>query len=582
MTHPESTGHSGVRGWPHSCLSAAALLSALIACGVTDVVYCPGSRSAPFAYALDVLSRAGALRTHVRLDERSAAFLAVGLSRGGAASLRTPGNVVAGVPIAIVTTSGTAVAELHAGIAEASHAYLPIIVLSADRPFEMRGVGASQTTDQAGIFASHVRHYWDIPAGSDIGQFPSLMARACATALGKVSSTPGPVHLNVGMREPLQPDPESSAEALLSFIADIPGAVPELYSRSPHLWAWESVVDTKARTVVLAGDGADAAAVNWANKAGIPLLSEVGALPQGALAHPQSLLSRPELVSDIEQVVLTGRPTLSRIVQRLLASQVRLVVHSPHLPWPDVAGKADAVVTALAAPTAAHADDTWLPRWRQAAQEEHARIEALLDTPRGCGSALAVARSVWRAADRYLVVGASNAVRALDLVGQGAGPSRVIMNRGLAGIDGTVATAIGAALATGTPTRAVMGDLTFFHDAGALAIPSDEVRPNLQIIVVDDHGGSIFGTLEHGRAPRPVFDRWFRTAQSTSVEALCAAYQVAYRKVTPGSLVSVFDEAITGLSVVHVPVVDDPEFYATIRGLDSQLTFRSAPANGQY
>lgn len=565
---------------------ARALTAALIEGGVHDVVYCPGSRSAPMAYALHEAVSAGQIRAHIRLDERSAAFLALGLSRGStgpadAHELTTP------TPVAIVTTSGGAVAELHAGVAEASHSRVPLIVISADRPFEMRGVGASQTTNQVGIFASHVRAHWDIPAGQRGHDVRSTLTRAIALACGYPTGEPGPVQINVAFRDPLgppasarQPDPADD------HAPQRPGPALVDWARSttvvpaaPCATAWIGAVDPALRTIILAGEGADPVAPQWAEAAQIPLMGEPTSGVAGAanfLPFEQSLLSS-SLADEVQQVVVTGRPTLSRTVSALLAREdLRIVVQCPYSTWTDVAGRAALVVAALEPAEAPHDEHfaspsgtavppvSWLQRWISECERIRVAMSGLLES--GVPGAAHSARHVWNACGGGpLIVGASSIIRALDLVADGPGPRKAIANRGLAGIDGTVATAIGVALASGEATHALMGDLTFFHDAAALAIPADETIPDLRIIVVDDGGGSIFSTLEHGRATPEVYQRWFQTPQNISLLDLCSAYKVRYRQCEVGELPAVLAQRPRGIEVVHLRVAPDPELFVALR-----------------
>jgi 2-succinyl-5-enolpyruvyl-6-hydroxy-3-cyclohexene-1-carboxylate synthase len=256
-------------------------------------------------------------------------------------------------------------------------------------------------------------------------------------------------------------------------------------------------------------------------------------------------------------VVLLGHPTLSRPVSTLLARRdVEVVVVAPRGPWTDVAGVASRVVGAVAL-AGEKAERTWLERWRRAADAaEHVIGRALADSFDG----LQVARAVAAAAGvSTLVVGSSNTVRDLDLVALPWQPAEMpctVANRGLAGIDGTIATASGLALGTGGPVRAVMGDLTFLHDAGALARGRLEREVDLQIVVVNDSGGGIFATLEHGAADRAgEFERIFGTPQDVDLAALAAAYGARHGLVrTPAELDAALRTPVRGRSVVEVPV----------------------------
>ncbi|WP_348525129.1 thiamine pyrophosphate-binding protein [Luteimicrobium album] len=217
-------------GDPPAVAAARRLLDALVAQGLRDVVVAPGSRSAPLAYAASALADAGCLHLHVRVDERDAGFLALGLARGSALRGGVP------EPVAVVTTSGTAVANLHPAVLEAHHAGVPLLLLTADRPHELRGTRANQTTDQVGIFAGATRLTVDVPAPAglptELRDLDHLAARAVAAARGTRSGWPGPVHLDLAYREPLVPTPPpldgaspSVGAASPSTVAAAPSAV---------------------------------------------------------------------------------------------------------------------------------------------------------------------------------------------------------------------------------------------------------------------------------------------------------------------------------------------------------------------
>ncbi|MCK6209803.1 2-succinyl-5-enolpyruvyl-6-hydroxy-3-cyclohexene-1-carboxylic-acid synthase [Georgenia sp. EYE_87] len=534
--------------------TARALVTALVAHGVRHVVLAPGSRSAPLAYALQEAERAGWLHLHVRVDERVAGFLALGLSRAAAA------------PVAVVTTSGTAVANLHPAVLEAAHSGLPLVVVSADRPHEMRGTGANQTTDQVGIFASAPRFAVDLPAGAVPGPaLDQVVTRALAAARGLRTNDPGPVHLNVGLRDPLAPSSRW-----------VPGPVPAARDVvAPAGPPAAEVLRPGPRTVVVAGDGAGPAARELAERAGWPLLAEPTSGSRSgtsAIGPYRLLLADPALGGAVERVVVLGHPTLSRPVSTLLARRdVEVVVVAPRGPWTDVAGVASRVVGAVA--FSGQTETTWMERWRRAADAAEEVIgRALADGFDGLYVARAVAGAAVAGAAgsagagvsgaagvSTLVVGSSNTVRDLDLVALPWRPGEAphtVANRGLAGIDGTVATASGLALGTGRPVRAVMGDLTFLHDAGALARGRLEAEVDLQIVVLNDSGGGIFATLEHGAPDRAgEFERIFGTPQDVDLASLAAAYGARYGLArTPAELDDALRAPVRGRSVVEVPV----------------------------
>ncbi|MFC8800006.1 2-succinyl-5-enolpyruvyl-6-hydroxy-3-cyclohexene-1-carboxylic-acid synthase [Promicromonospora sp. NPDC057138] len=534
---------------PPAVTAARALIADLVTRGVRDVVLAPGSRSAPLAYAVAEAADSGRLTLHVRIDERAAGFLALGLSKGAE-----------GAPVAVVTTSGTAVANLHPAVLEASHTGLPLILLTADRPHELRGTGASQTTDQVGIFGSAVRFAVDIPAAAELAAAPdlrdlrSVTGRAVSAALGFRSGYPGPVHLNLAFRDPLAPSaplPGLPADTAQEGHPkpDPPLVVPAVLQ---HV-ASPALPGDPARTVVVAGDGAGTDARQLAEVQGWPLFAEPSSGATGgpnAIAAYRVLLGSEELAASIEQVVVLGRPTLSRPVQRLLGRpDVTVTVVAPGAgPWPDAARNAAVVLPGVAPAwfeTFTPPPSAFLERWRAAgAQASRVLDDATCDDAvLGGPTAHSVARAVAAVLgpDDLLVVGSSNPVRDLELVLglDGPGPA-VLANRGLAGIDGTVSTAVGVALAAarrGLRTRALLGDLTFLHDVGGLLRGPDEPPVDLEIVVVNDDGGSIFATLEHGAlaatgsAANATFERVFGTPHGSNLAQLCAGYGVDHQLV---------------------------------------------------
>ena len=548
--------------------TASAILASLDALGLTHVLYCPGSRSAPFAYALEAGAFSGDARAV--LDERGAGFMAVGLARTGA------------LP-AVVVTSGTAVAELAPAVLEASHARLPLLVVSADRPGELRGVGASQATDQSRLFGTHVRAQVDLEPQEASTTLVGHLTRCVAAACGAPTGTPGPVQINVAFRDPLTPaspasPPASGDEAGASFVPRPTRVLPA----SPVSARWEDVVGSAAAGLIVAGEGASPRAREWSRASGFPLLAEPasGAWAGGGVTpFEQSLVCSP-LGREVDTVVVTGRPTLSRPVHALLARpEVRVILVDPHAPWVDVSGNASVVVADLepAREPIRAAQAEWASRVRDAARDAGERIDSLLAAGSG-RTMLDLARAVAASTSGPLVLGASNPVRAFDLAVPTLEGRVVHSNRGQAGIDGTIATAVGIAVGAGYAgeatapagerVTAVMGDLTACHDASSLALAA-AVRAHLDIIVADDRGGGIFATLEHGRATTPeAYDRWFGVAQDVDYEALAAAYRLAFARVdNPAQLARVLETPQAGPRLVHVPVERGAHLYGTIRDI---------------
>ncbi|MFC6150377.1 2-succinyl-5-enolpyruvyl-6-hydroxy-3-cyclohexene-1-carboxylic-acid synthase [Mumia xiangluensis] len=510
------------------------LVDELVRSGVRDVVLSPGSRSAALALALHAADAHGDLRLHVRIDERSAAFLALGLAKG---SHR---------PVAVVTTSGTAAANLHPAILEASHARVPLIAITADRPVELRGTEANQTTDQVKLYGDAVRAYVEVAAPDVVPASPAAwraaVARVVAAAVGRTGEGPmarpqgGPVHLNVAFREPLVPGADEVGGDLSAELVGRPHGAP--WRRpAPVTPEPASTLPLGPRTVVVAGDDAGPAARLLAEEAGWPLLAEPTSGARNGtqpIATYRLLLGLPELADRIERVIAFGHPTLSRPITRLLSRDDVEIVGVGAAPFSDPGNRLAATYPSVRVDGAD--DPSWFEQWTRADAATLAAVEEIVlggDTL----TPWLVARAVSQAVEPggQLVVGSSNPVRDLDLmaVPYQVGQRRMITaNRGLAGIDGVVSTAIGAALGrrSGERTLALMGDLTFLHDSNGLVIGPSEPVPDLTIVVASDNGGSIFSTLEQGDVPyAAAFERVFATPTGVSIGRLCQAMGVEHR-----------------------------------------------------
>ncbi|MGH3774280.1 MAG: 2-succinyl-5-enolpyruvyl-6-hydroxy-3-cyclohexene-1-carboxylic-acid synthase [Pseudonocardiaceae bacterium] len=519
---------------------ATVLVDELVRCGVRHAVLCPGSRNAPLSFALHAAEQAGRLTLHVRIDERSAAFLALGMA------LRS------GVPVPVVCTSGTAAANLHPAVLEAHHAGVPLLAVTADRPGELVGTGANQTVRHAGLYGAAVRAAPSLVAPSDSGQqahWRSTVDRAIAAARGALGGGPGPVHLNVPFREPLVPlsDPDTAPDRLVALEGRPTNAPWTVVPAAPPVRA-EVELDLGRRTLVVAGHGAGPA------PPGLPLVAEPTApgWPDGLAAGPW-LLGSPVLETlRPEQVLVLGRPTLHRPVQRLLADpSVAVTVITDRPEWTDVAGNAVAAGTALRC--TGSSDPGWLRRWQQADARATAAVSSTMEGyPEATG--LGVARAMLPALPdgALLLLGSSNPIRDVALAARPRRGLTVLANRGVAGIDGAIATATGAALVHGGPGFALVGDLTFLHDANGLLAGPDEPRPDLTVVVANDDGGGIFGLLEQG-APEHAgaFERVFGTPQGTDLAALCAAHHVPHTRVRPAELVAALSAA-PGVRVLEV------------------------------
>jgi 2-succinyl-5-enolpyruvyl-6-hydroxy-3-cyclohexene-1-carboxylate synthase len=533
---------------------SVALLHEFVRAGVRDVVLSPGSRSQALALAAAEFERLGMLRLRVRIDERVAGFLALGLA------------VETGVPVLVITTSGTAVANLHPAVLEAHHSGVPLIVLSGDRPDELRGIGANQTTEQVGIFGAAVQRTWEV--GPPTGEPGERDAAAELARDAFAAASGGPVHLNLAFREPL-----SGPLPAVERSRDLPAPVS-----TPLDHRVSTRLDHRPGTVVVAGTGAGPRAEEVARELGAPLLAEAAS---GARFGPnlvvayRELLHEPDFGGAVKRVVVFGHPTLSREVPALIQRDgvetivVRNGSADDYNPGHRVALFADAV-SVDGEPGPREWPGRWVAASRSLAQSDDvapdasapagAHAKAELAAVRAPVTRTALAEAVWRATwphDR-LVLGASRLIRELDKVVTGKKIS-VHANRGLAGIDGTIATGLGIALASqagdskGT-TRVLLGDLALLHDVGSLLFGVGEPRPRIQVIVGNDNGGTIFDGLEVAQTAGEAFDRVLLTAQQVSVEQLAAAYGWSYVRVdTRGQL----DQALTasgGPTIVEVPL----------------------------
>jgi 2-succinyl-5-enolpyruvyl-6-hydroxy-3-cyclohexene-1-carboxylate synthase len=537
---------------------AVALLDEFARLGLRDVVLSPGSRSQALALAVAEYEREGLLRLHVRIDERVGGFVALGLA------------VETGLPVVVIMTSGTAVANLHPAVLEAHHAGVPLIVLSADRPESLRGIGSNQTTIQAGIFGAAIAFERDLPAPvgapGEKDAAAGLAREAWAASRG---IRPRPVHLNLAFTEPL-----SSATTLPESDSEWSAEADEPIEPSPF------ELTAVPGTVVVAGADAGARAEEVARELGVPLLAEVSS---GARFGPNLVVAYRELLTTgnfgdrVARAIVFGHPTLTREIPALIQRDgvetivVRGRAADDYNPGRRVARFVDAVT--VAGPVGASpAARSWLGRWVTASRAllepapspsaaelgnaEFARRE--LAAIREPVDRRMLVEAVWRATwphDR-LVLGASRLIREADSFVTGK-KITVHANRGLAGIDGTISTAVGIALGSETDgtTRVLLGDLAALHDVGGMLFGVGETRPRIQVIVGNDGGGTIFDTLEvAATAPQDALDRVLLTPQLVSFEALATAYGWTYLRATNrGEL----DQALTasaGPTLIEVPL----------------------------
>jgi len=629
VTPQEASAPSGPALENPATLLARAVVASLVEAGVKRVVISPGSRNAPLTYALADAAQAGYLQLRVVVDERSAAFVALGASRSdwlheGLAR-----------PAVAVMTSGSAVANAHPAVVEADAAGVPLIILSADRPHALVNTGASQTTVQTGIFGAATRYQADLGDTNASDAVANQVRRAVAAASGRLSLDPGPVHLNVRLAPPLAPA--------------APWQVPHLEPKTHWLRARKPLekqlngvtvsqvgcrlgLDPARRGVIVVGDNDDAELAHYAaalaHAWGWPLLAEPTSLVRtnaNAVAAYSALLAGgdgsvggdgsasgdgAQLSQEIEQLLVVGRPTLTRPIGALLAREdIYQVVLTNRARWSDVSGQVAYVTTleqalsslnipggGAGAEAGADADAggdasasaaagagagvgknapslLWLQRWLQAGQQQ---LNATSVT-----KAAQMALTTWQATSQYeshsqstaihsdglessvtLMAASSMTIRYLD-ARLPAGkqlkkmPGPVVANRGLAGIDGTISTAVGLAWASGQPVRVIIGDLAAAHDLTGLVKAVTETEVDLQVIVLDDHGGKIFSGLEYGASELSnYFLRFFTTAQQVDFAQAAAAFGAHVSVIDDvDGLQSLLSETIEGRSLVHVKLV---------------------------
>lgn len=635
-----------------SIVAAQAVVEGLIAADITDVAYCPGSRNAPFAYVLSAYERKGLVNVHPFIEERGAGFWAVGAAKASG-----------GGPVAVVTTSGTAVAELHPALEEARHQGLPVVAVTADRPFELLGVGASQATRQVGIFGPSVVTEMEVPAlydesDGEIGRDSSALSRKiahrvlrCVSRARGMGGRPGPAHINVAFRDPLVPAapviPAAAGSMRPPALWKSSVAEGHRYEAGPY---WDEVVDPTLRTVVVAGDG-DPRSLSTgreiaeeAARRNIPIVAEPSS---GMTDQPTWIPHMPWVLerigAQIEQVIVLGRPTLSRQVLHLLARpDVRVIIVADHEEWPDLTGNATCVVPTLlrsnhdgttgeahseevppllgsdrggqcessregrTSPqtekarsasrptegrgrTCVEAEDSamrepengsdhhpeesavspWLDRCREVACEGELVVASHVAL--GALDHVSAVRAIWEeSAGVDLWLGASNVIRAFDLAAASPGRSHVFSNRGLAGIDGTIASALGLQRMRRCPVRVVLGDLTFCYDLPSLGARPD-AEQDIQLIVFDDNGGSIFASLEHGsHADLDTFARYFAIPQTVDVVEVA---QACGWKSTHVETLEEFrrelSRPVTGRSLLHLSLPSPAPVFHSLRSLPS-------------
>ena len=562
-----------------SLACAAALVEGLVAGGVTHASLSPGSRSTPLALAL---ARDPRVQVHVHLDERSGAFFALGIAKA------------TGHPVIVVTTSGTAAAELLPAVVEASQSRMPLVLLTADRPPRMRGTGANQTIVQPGLFGEYVRASIDLPVPSTEGQEAWWRQATREAFEAMAADPPGPVHLNCPFEEPLTPSEDVALQA--------PGGERYEWPPRPDAALDPDEIDrlaglvSGARGAIVVGSwpgqlsGIDGV---WSEMLGWPIVAEPisgSRRPGSSLAAGQVLIASVWAKTQAPEVVIQfGAAPTTRATQAFVASADKVVVADRwHLDtdperlgsWrlavdPDalggMLGRHPLTQTGIGVTlTGAHtpeeigelwrgridpAPDEWRQSWIDADRVARTAMDDMMDgwdepfEPR-------VARDVaaWAPNGEVLFVGNSTPVRDLDLAMAPRDGIRVLANRGASGIDGLVSTALGVAAADRGSTVALLGDLSFLHDAGAVLWNASRDF-QLTIVVVNNKGGHVFSLLPQRTLPE--HRELFVTPHSIDIGGLCGVAGAGHERVERASkLWPALDRAAGagGLNVVEIIV----------------------------
>jgi 2-succinyl-5-enolpyruvyl-6-hydroxy-3-cyclohexene-1-carboxylate synthase len=493
---------------------ARVVVRQIIESGITDVVISPGSRNAPLSLAFFAAAERGLITVHVRIDERTAAFFALGIIKA------------TGRPVPVVCTSGTAVANYHPAVLEAHHTNAPLLVLTADRPAMLRKTGANQTTEQARIFGKAVRYFADIDGPVYPMELPLDSLRI------------GPVHLNLQFDEPLLPDDSSD------WVSEIVVAPKNFVTRSKP----GTLRLVGARGVVVIGHDRAGLSVQeiteFTKVLGWPVIAEDPLSFPDAIAHASIFLTSQEIRSTLipQSVLVIGRTTLSRSINAFIKSSPIQYVVDPRTATVDTDRQADRIFTSLPILQGVIQSDDWIATWNKVA-ERTKKLVASLD---GWNEAV-IARTIAAGIpdESAVFVSSSRPIRDLEGFALPRGGVDTYANRGLAGIDGNISTALGIAYAHKS-TIAILGDLSFLYDLTGL-INKEDI--NCRIIVINNDGGGIFSTLPQRGAHG--FETVFGTPHGLKPAEIAKAMGVPAKEISSiKELEAEIKAPISGVSVV--------------------------------
>ena len=495
----------------NSTALARSIIKQLIELGIKDVVLSPGSRNAPLSIALYEASEKGLINLHVRIDERGAAFFALGIAKASARY------------VPVVCTSGTAVANYYPALLEAHHSDINLLLLTADRPARLRGTGSNQTTDQSNIFGAFVRASFDTDKDLD---------------LSKALSGSGPVHINLQFDEPLLDQDNSD------WLSGIKVKTQEIGKAE----AIEINTDSKKSLVIVGHDRAGfsvAEIEKFASDLAAPLIAEDPLVFDGAIAHAPIVLSdeKARVALASENVFVIGRTTLSRSINAYIQGARKVIVIDPRTENIDTSRTSDEIYTQIPkVKKPLEIDQSWHEIWKKF--EALAAI-ALSVLPEWSEAELATVIAEELEDDTALFISSSRPVRDFESFAVPRSGLVTYANRGLAGIDGNISTALGVATQH-SESYAVIGDLAFLHDVSALANPT---KDNLTIIVVDNDGGGIFSTL--GQRGSKGFETIFGTPHGIDISSVVKGFGISSQRISSAKELHIALQQIhTGLHVI--------------------------------
>jgi len=519
-----------------STLLARVIVRQILEAGVTDVVISPGSRNAPLSLAFYQASKKNLIKLHVRIDERTAAFFALGIAK---ATNR---------PVPIVCTSGTAVANYHPAVLEASHTNIPLLILTADRPASLRRTGANQTTEQARIFGKSVRYFADVSGSVYPMELPFNSLQS------------GPVHLNIQFEEPLIGDNTDN------WLNDLTISSPKVFDRkTPGTFYTKST-----RGVLVIGHdrgGLSAASVEkFSKELGWPIIAEDPLTFKNATSHASIFLTSKTIAEDLapDTVVVIGRTTLSRSINSFIKLARKEIVIDPRMATVDSDRRADQKFLQLPALEVQTADSEYAEKWKKYSLRA---MKMVADISTWSEQLIAREIAAGVPTGTSLFISSSRPIRDLEGFAVARDGVETFANRGLAGIDGNISTALGIASAR-SKTIAVLGDLGFLHDLTGL-IHKEAI--NLKIFVINNDGGGIFSTLsQRGVAG---FEEVFGTPHGLDPAAIATSMGISAKTInSQAQLNSELTDSIKGISVVVINVPNREAGADLLKGIYSSVS----------